>query len=410
VDKALASTKRCNFCNSSQLKSIFDFGYQPLANSLLSSRDLKNELKYELNLLICKKCRLVQLSEQVDPSLMFTEYKWVTGTSQSTKIHCNNIYKLVIQNIIKKQNKILEIGSNDGTLLHNFISSQFNLILGIDPASNFQQFYVPPINFINDFFDANSATSILNDFGVFEVIIARNVFSHIPNPRSVFKGISLLLAEDGIFYIEFHWLKKILTEVHYDSIYHEHTFYHSISSVSKYLAEFHLYPVDAWESPISGGSIILSFQRTLKEKSKTLNKLIDDEIVSGIEDFKSWENFALATQQNISELSKYLEDNSNKNIYGFGVSARSSTILNSIGKNANYINAMADNNSLKWGMWTPGIHLRVMSPEEAINNFPQIFIIFPFNFENEIIMQLKNLGWAGEIAVPLPNKLRVFSI
>ncbi len=400
----------CGLCSSKNLKSIFNFGLQPLANSLNLESSPKVERTFELNLLICTECFLVQLSEKVNPNLMFSEYSWITGTSDSTKRHCEKLAKQILNYKPLKRKKILEIGSNDATFLYNFINSQAELILGVDPANNFTTFYKPPLEFFNTFFTEASAKEILAKYGHFDVIVARNVFSHIPDAREVFRAVSILLAKNGIFYIEFHWLKVILNELHYDSIYHEHTYYHSINSISRFLSEFGLQPFEVWESPISGGSLILSVSKENQDSSNNLHIYNDLEKESGICDLESWNKFSFKIEQNISEAREYLERNNDKKIYGFGVSARSSTIMNAIGTSSNYLKGIADNNKLKWGKYTPGVHLPIMSPKKAVGYKPDIFMIFPFNFELEIIDQLKQLGWSGEVVLPLPKKLRTFTI
>ena len=206
-------------------------------------------------------------------------------------------------------------------------------------------------------------------------------------------------------------LTKILTEIHYDSIYHEHTFYHSIKSISEAAKIAGLNPFDIEVSPISGGSFILFFSKTFKEK--TIN-LIEHEISennSGVLTFQKWKEFAERSLKNLEDIREYLSKNTYRRVCGFGASARSSTLVNAIGSGCQNIIGIADNNPLKQGKMSPGVHLKIQNPKELINDSIDIIIVFPFNFEKEIISFIKDtLNWRGEIYLPLPNTPRILAI
>jgi hypothetical protein len=219
------------------------------------------------------------------------------------------------------------------------------------------------------------------------------------------------MKEDGMFVIEFHEATKILTEIHYDSIYHEHTFYHSIKSISEAAKLAGLHPFDIELSPISGGSYILFFSTQPKEKNSKLRDFENNEINSGVLTLEKWEKFANESLKNLQEIREYISNNKNKRLCGFGASARSSTLINAIGGECKNIVGLADNNPLKQGKLSPGAHLEIQNPNNLINSNIDIIIIFPFNFEKEIIRFLKDtLNWSGEIYLPLPNSPRVIEI
>ena len=401
--------KSCNYCKSNQLKQIYSFGKQPLANALTNDI-ISEEKKFYLKLLICKKCYLVQLSEIINPKLMFKQYTWVTGTSVKSQEHCKNLANLIKRRVNKSTFSILGVASNDATFLKNFQSDNLRKVVGIDPAVNFQSCYGKKMHFINDFFNNKSANQILKKYGTFDVIVARNVFSHIPDAHEVFKSVAKLLNDDGLFYIEFHWLVKILKELHYDSIYHEHSFYHSVNSISSFLGDYNLYPYYAFESPISGGSIVLEARKNVSKPTKELKLLTKKEKQSGITNLEAWRKFAEKVDYNLDSLSRVIKNNSNRKIAAFGVSARSSTILNAIGKEATRIIEIADNNSAKWNKFTPGTKIPIVSVSQMVNKNPDLIIVFPFNFEAEIIHQLRELKWSGELVFPLPKKIRTIKI
>ena len=401
----------CRICNSEKLQEILDLGIQPLANNLRSFEEQTSERKFPLILLRCSDCTSIQLSVNVNPNLMFQEYLWITGTSQSARDHCDNLADYISE-FSKEFSVILEIGSNDGTLLKALKEKTNSNLHGVDPAQNIiESFQEDGIQNHNSFFDLNFASSFYSKFGAVDVVIARNVLSHVPDILDVMKGIDLILAPEGICLIEFHEASKILTEIHYDSIYHEHTFYHSIKSMTKALSHVGLVPFDLIKSPISGGSFVLVSSRNSIKASSRLNEAEQFEESLGVHDEKAWINFAKLSKKNLTSINKYLIENANRKIRAFGASARSSTLINAIGDNSKYLTAIADNNPLKWGKYSPGQHLLIDSPKEIIEKDTEIVFICPFNFETEITTYLaKELDWHGEVVLPLPNQIRKYLI
>ena len=401
----------CRICNSEKLQEILDLGIQPLANNLRSFEEQTSERKFPLILLRCSDCTSIQLSVNVNPNLMFQEYLWITGTSQSARDHCDNLADYISE-FSKEFSVILEIGSNDGTLLKALKEKTNSKLHGVDPAQNIiKSFQEGGIQNHNSFFDLNFASSFYSKFGAVDVVIARNVLSHVPDILEVMNGIDLILAPEGICLIEFHEASKILTEIHYDSIYHEHTFYHSIKSMTKALSHVGLVPFDLIKSPISGGSFVLVSSRNSIKASSRLNEAEQFEESLGVHDEKAWINFAKLSKKNLTSINKYLIENANRKIRAFGASARSSTLINAIGDNSKYLTAIADNNPLKWGKYSPGQHLLIDSPKEIIEKDTEIVFICPFNFETEITTYLaKELDWHGEVVLPLPNQIRKYLI
>ena len=214
-----------------------------------------------------------------------------------------------------------------------------------------------------------------------------------------------------MFVIEFHEATKIVTEIHYDSIYHEHTFYHSIKSISEAAKIVGLNSFDIEISPISGGSLILFLSKKLKNKTISLLEHETSEEKSGVLTIEKWNEFAKKSLKNLEDIRDYLNENTGRKLCGFGASARSSTLINAIGRECQNIIGIADNNPLKQGKLSPGTHLQIESPKKLITSNIDIVVVFPFNFEEEIIGFLKNiLNWSGEVYLPLPNAPRVIKI
>jgi SAM-dependent methyltransferase len=400
----------CRICGSTEVEQILDLGAQPLANSLLINPDAI-ELFVPLIIIRCENCSTIQLSVNVDPKLMFQEYLWVTGTSEISRKHCQDLANIIIK-ISPNAASILEIGSNDGTLLKELESKGVKRLTGVDPAKNIAAaIQETKFKICSEFFSSKFAKEFSLENEKVDVVVARNVLSHVPDLNDVMVGISEILSEDGLVVIEFHEATKILTELHYDSIYHEHIFYHSIKSMAAALEKIGFKIFDLMKSPISGGSFVIFASRKDLPKSKILLDAIQLETVTGIYDLEVWRNFAEEVSGHLKLLRTRLNNSHNETWRGYGASARSSTLLNAIGPVSKNLVAVADNNPLKSHRYSPGIHLLIDKPEQVIDkNITHIFV-FAFNFEEEIVKHLRDtLHWSGKIYVPLPNLPREYSI
>ena len=397
----------CRICKSSQLEEFLDLGSQPPANSL---RKLKAESPplIPLRLLFCKKCNTVQLGESVDPDYLFSKYIWVTGTSETAKHHSRFFYEEIKKRTSDKKKSILEIASNDGTFLKEF-QKNGDEILGVDPAKNIAEIATKNgIPTVAEFFSEDIAKKIRGEKHTFDVVFARNVLPHVKNIHSVVSGINILLKNDGVGAIEFHNADLILKELHYDSIYHEHLFYFSIQTLTYLLSLFNLETFDLMPSPISGGSWIIYFSKNKKIKSNYLIQKIEEEKNTGVNKLESWIDFAIKTKNHKKDINIII-GNYKGNIVGYGASARSSTLLNFCNINNKTIKYIVDNNKLKHNLVTPGSNIDIVSIDRMISDIENIDLIFllAWNFENEILDNIRQLGYQGKILVPLPNKVKI---
>lgn len=402
----------CRSCGTVAPDEILNLGDQPLANSLLTQDSIYDEKWFPLVLMRCDHCTTLQLSINVNPKILFSSYFWVTGTSRTTRNYCKDLAKNVLDRIPVDKPKILEIGSNDGTLLLEFENLGAGDSFGIDPAKNvIPESSNSKITYISEFFTETFAKRFVRKYGQVDLVIARNVLSHVPDLNDVMRGINLVLSPEGTCVIEFHDANKIISEIQYDSIYHEHTYYHSLRSMTFALANASLQPFDGYVGPISGGCIVLFSSRQDRKISDNLLSLLETENSLGVYSIKSWKEFASKALSNISSIKNEFQKISSSNMYAFGSSARSSTLLNAIGRESKTIAGIADNNPRKWGMLSPGLHLQIASPSTLINDTVKTIFICAFNFEIEIVNQLKyELNWSGEVIVPLPNVLRKYRI
>ena len=337
---------------------------------------------------------------------MFDHYVWVTGTASATKEYSNVFAERVILNTgINKQDLIIEIASNDGTFLKPFIKKGFKNSLGIDPARNIASIANKDgVKTLHKFWNSSLATKIISDYGAAKIIFARNVIPHVSELLDVIKGIQICLSNSGTGIIEFHYSGKILKELQYDSIYHEHLCYFSIKSMTYLLNKFSLYPFHIETSPISGGARVIYFSKSVKEESNELKKEIEKEKKNKINELETWRGFAERVISHKEKTLQMINDLDQKVILGFGSSARSQTYLNFCKIDNRQLCAIVDNNPLKEGMYAPGSSIPIVSLQKGLSMNPDVIFVLAWNFLDEIMSECINSGYQGEFLVPFPNE------
>lgn len=402
---------KCRACNSSEVENILDLGDQPYANALLSSEQMAGEKKYPLSISICKKCCLVQLDYTADPKELFSNYFWVTSTSSTARTYAAHFCKEALaRRQVKKDEYILEIASNDGTFLKEFQKQDLQ-VLGVDPAENItKQANEDGVPTTTAFFGEEVANIIIGEKGYPAIVYARNVLPHVANLHDFLKGLKACCTQDNILILEVHYAGKILEEVHYDSIYHEHLCYFTLKSLSNLLEQHGLYPYDAILSPISGGSVVIYISRREEEATKAYKKLMSDEEAKKFNVVSSWKEFAkhayLHREQLLSALNKEL--GKRKRIVGYGASARSSTMLNFCGIDDRILDSIMDQNTLKQNNYTPGSHILIRSADAVMKENPDTVLLLAWNFKDEIIKFLQEFyDFHGNVILPLPYPVKI---
>jgi len=398
----------CRICKNKGIKEFFNLGDQPFANSLLKNPNEKENF-YPLFLSWCPNCNLVQLNHTAEPKELFSNYVWVTATSKTAKEHAVNFYKDILLRTENLHDEyILEVASNDGTFLIPFVKNKYK-VLGVDPAKNIVDTAIKNgVPTICGFFGEELAREIIKEHGHAKVIFARNVVPHVANLHDFVKGLRECLDNDGLLVIEAHYARKILKELHYDSIYHEHLCYFTLKSIEHLLNQYGLFIFDIKKSPISGGSMILYIKKE-KTKENPIVQLYREKEIK-LNEFLSWKKFAeraYTHRDNLIKILKQIKDR-NETIVGYGASARSSTLLNFCGIDTKIISMIADQNPLKQGFYTAGTHIPIDSPEKVMENNPDYVCILAWNFADEIIDILRErFNYAGKFIIPLPNSPRI---
>tara|TARA_Y100000746_G_scaffold51745_1_gene40874 strand:- start:1359 stop:2579 length:1221 start_codon:yes stop_codon:yes gene_type:complete len=404
MNQIYETINNCRVCNSIDIKEVLDLGNQPPANSLHKDNSDKPPL-VPLRLLFCKDCCAVQLGETVDPEYLFNEYVWVTGTSSTAELYSRDFTKNALEVSGLKEPSVIEIASNDGTFLKCFQESGCE-VLGIDPAKNIaEEASSRGIPTLSEFFSSELASDLVKNKGKADIVFARNVIPHVKAIHSIIEGINILMDDESTGIIEFHEAGLILKELHYDSIYHEHLFYFSLKTISFLLEKYDLFVFDVMPSPISGGSWVIYFSKTKRTKSKELNQAELSEEELGINDLETWLQFSKNVKDHAIKIKSLLPE---RRIMAYGASARSSTLLNYCGIGASNLVAIIDKNPLKHNLLSPGVEIPIISYEEGLEILKKekdIFLL-AWNFEEEIIKDLRKDGFTGNFIVPLPNDPR----
>jgi hypothetical protein len=408
-DHTFETIKSCRACNSDGLVDILYLGEHPLANSLVDQQNNKVR-RFPLSTVFCPECSLFQIKETIPKEVLFDHYVWVTGTSKGAREYAAVFAKRVIKKAnLKPGDLILEIASNDGTILKQFIENNME-VLGIEPAKNIAEIAVNKgIRTESNYWDATVAKNIINRYGKPRAVIARNVIPHVSELHDVIEGIALVLADDGTGVIEFHSGKIIVNELQYDSIYHEHLCYFTVNSLSRLLERYGLFPWGIDGSPISGGSIVLYFSKERSKPEVEYITLSNEEKDSGVTNQAAWERFGLEAKLHREKTLALLKGIAGKKIVGFGASARSATFMNFCGIGRNYIQAIIDNNPIKQGKMTPAGDVPIVSFDQGMDLKPDIIFVLAWNFKEEIIEQCKKYGFNGSYILPFPQYPQIVS-
>ena len=393
---------KCRICFGIN-EEIINFGKIALVGSFFKKS--KNLKKYKISLNFCKKCKHVQIREILNPDLLFRNYLWETGVSKSNINLINDLSKKLIKFKIKKESKVLEIASNDGSLL-SFFKKKFKCqVLGVDPAKNFNN---KKILTIIDYFNRSLSKKIKKKFKTFDFIIARNVIAHVPNPNEIFSGVDNLLTEKGVFIIEVPHLKNIIEQNQYDNIFHEHIGFHSLKSIIDLTRKNNLKVFNVEKIDSQGGSIrcYICKKNYKKKIQKQVKTILDNERKIGLFSSTQLKKFKLKIIRHISKL-RNLVDNLKKlkkNISVYGASGKGQALLQFSKLDNKKIDFVFDKSKLKENCFTPGTNIKILNPVKIKKINPDFLLLLSWNLKNEILNQEKKfIKKGGKFITPFPT-------
>lgn len=399
----------CRLCKSRKLKKILDLGKTPPANSFLKKSQLKDkEDFFPLAVNFCTDCSQLQLSHVVSPEILFRHYVWVSSTSPVTVAHFEEYAKSVFEKIkLKKNDLVVEMGSNDGVLLKPFKKLGAR-VLGVDPALNVAlRATKEGILTLPHFFNVKIAKQIVKKYGKAKVISANNVFAHINDLDEIVKAVCELLDKEGAFVIEAPYNIDLVEKNLFDIVYHEHLSYLAIKPLDRFFKSFGMQIFDVVRTPVHGGSVrIFVKTRLAKHKiNKSVKEFIDLEKRKKLSDINTYYEFAKHIKKNKISLLKLLRKlkKENKSIAGYGAPAKSTTLLHYFGIGKEIIDFIADDSRFKHGLFTPGKHIPVVAAEQLYIKKPDYLLILAWNFADSIMkMHERYREQGGKFIVPVP--------
>lgn len=403
---------RCTFCSGRRMVSVIDFGDVALAGGFLKPNGFAAERKYRLHLFFCEDCFAVQLGEFVDPKTLFGEYFYSSSAIATLREHFYDFAAEVSWQFLSRgSGTIVEIGCNDGVLLKPLADQGWKNTVGVDPAANIvNTINDPRISIYNEFFDQNTADQITQEIGRADVIVANNVFAHIPDIVGISSAIKNLLNKDGVFIFEVHYLGSIIQETQYDMIYHEHIFYHSLIALINHFDRLDMEVFDVKPIPIHGGSVRYYVRRKGElpqiETSGRVAVMRTQELKNGydrVETFSAFGSDVAKRKDKLMEILGRLRSQGRR-VAGYGASGRANTIIQYCDIDESHVQYMIDDAPSKWGYWTPGSHLEIFSNDILMKESPDYLLVFAWTYFREIVEKnAAYLGTGGRMITPLPE-------
>lgn len=400
----------CRICKNKDLIKVLSLGKTPPANSFLPKEKLEEDEGYfPLALNICPLCRQLQLSHVVHPDLLFRNYVYVSSTSPVFVKHFEDYAKSVWNNLkLKKNDLVIDIGSNDGILLKPF-KDLGSKVLGVDPAVKIaREATKKGIETLPEYFNEAVAQQIVKKYGQAKVVTANNVFAHINDIDEVIRGVKKVLDDDGIFVTESPYLVVFLQNNLFDTVYHEHLSYYSVKPLTVFFKRHGMKVFNVELTKSHGGSIRVyaSKEKSKHKVNKSVSTLLKKEVEMGLDDLKTYKNFSDRVKKNKTDLTKMLKGlkKQGKKIVGFGAPAKGNTLLNYFKIGTETLDYIVEDSVHKQGLFTPGMHIPVVSPAKLQKDQPDYIFILAWNFAEPIMLKLadyKKKG--GRFIIPVPK-------
>lgn len=405
--------KNCAFCGSTKLVEVIDFGKVAVAGAFLKEEDFSEEKKYQLTIVFCEDCFAVQVRDHVDPKVLFEHDFYFSSAIKTLRDHFTEYAGEVTARFLEKPDTsvVVEFGSNDGVLLKPFADQGIKTVIGVDPAANIvKSIEDDRLTLVNDFFNVPVAKSIVQKHGKADLVCANNAYAHISDINGVTNAVTTVLKDDGVFIFEVHYIGKIIQDMQYDMMYHEHIYYYSLIALQNHLARHDMVIFDIKPIPIHGGSVRYYAARKGSRHAEHISARVEalraQELSLGYDTPKMYMQFASRVAEKKQKLMKLLEAAKQKGrtIVGYGASGRANTIIQYCGITNAHLDFMVDDAPAKQGMYTPSSHLKIQSSATLKDAKPDYILLFAWTFYNEIAGKLGEFfDGGGRMVVPLPD-------
>jgi 2-polyprenyl-3-methyl-5-hydroxy-6-metoxy-1,4-benzoquinol methylase len=402
---------KCRFCNTPLRHTFVDLGMSPVANDYIGKKDInKKESFYPLHVYVCSNCFLVQIPNIIEREKIFNKnYAYFSSYSTSWLEHSKKYVDSITKKLkLGKKDLVVELASNDGYLLQYFKEKKVP-ILGFEPCENIARVAKEKgINTIVKFFGIETAYKLSKDKKA-DLIIANNVLAHVPDLNDFVGGMKILLNKDGVITIEFPHILKMIENNQFDTIYHEHYSYFSLSAVNRVFAFHGLTIFDVEKLKTHGGSLRIFAKHMESGRYKTTKRmkdLLNEEDKKGLSSIKFYSKFQKDVLKTKKNLIKFLNSASKKGktVVGYGAPAKGNTLLNYCGINSKYIKYTVDRSPYKQNHLLPGSRIPIYEPNKIFETKPDYILILPWNLKKEITKQVKlTKKWNAKFVVPIPK-------
>jgi SAM-dependent methyltransferase len=399
----------CRGCGRSGLEVVLDLGEMPLANAILTEEDLAHpEPRFPLVLAYCPDCWLVQITETIPPDVLFREYTYFSSVSDAFVEHSRVIAeRLIVERKLGPGSLVIELASNDGYLLQHYARAGVP-VLGIDPARNIAEVATARgVPTLAEFFTRDLADELARSGRSADVVHANNVIAHIPDINGFAAGIARILKPDGMAVVESPYLRELVDRLEFDTIYHEHLFYHSLAGLSRIFERNGLSIVDVERLSVHGGSLrVFAMRSSAQGSSEAVRSLLAEEASLGLCSPEYYAAFADRVEALGRDLRAMLESlrSQGHTVAAYGAAAKGAVLLNAFDLGTDLISFVADRSPHKQGHLMPGVHIPIVAPNQLVARRPEECLLLTWNFADEILAQqaeYRRLG--GKFIIPIPK-------
>ncbi len=398
----------CRACRSSELRSVLSLGNTPLADALVSSEEVDGpEATYPLDVAFCSNCALMQILETVPPEELFCrDYPYFSSFSDTVVNNAKeNTEHLIATRDLGKDSFVIELASNDGYLLQNYVKAGIP-VLGIDPADTVVKAALDKgVPTLERFFGLDLARELAEEGKKADVIHGNNVLAHVADLGGFVDGIAIALKDDGVAVIEVPYVRDLIDHNEFDTIYHEHLCYFSVTALTNLFRSHGLYLNDVKRLPIHGGSLRLFIEKK-DAPTDYIKQVLAEEQELGIDEFDYYRNFGQNVEKLITGLRGLLGElkADGKRIAAYGAAAKGATMLNCSKIGTDVLDYVVDRNVHKQGLFMPGVHVPIDAPEKLVEDMPDYVLLLAWNFKDEVLgQQAEFRDKGGKFVIPVPE-------
>lgn len=401
----------CRFCGTTLQHVFVDLGMSPMANSYLKPHQLNRmEPFYPLRAFVCEQCFLVQLEQFESPDHIFSDYAYFSSFSDLFLQHAKEYVDMAMDRFkLGAGSYVVEIASNDGYLLQNFVKRGVP-VLGIEPAKNVAEVAVKKgVPSLVKFFGVETARELAANGRRPDLLIGNNVLAHVPDINDFVGGLKVLLGPTGVVTMEFPHLMRLMAFNQFDTVYHEHFSYFSLTTVAQIFSKHGLTLFDVEEISTHGGSLRIYARHDGDASKPVTERLTALRTKEAREGFATLDHY-LSFSEGVNETKRALLDflikakREGKKVVAYGAAAKASTLLNFCGVRTDFVDYLVDRSPYKQGHWLPGVHIPIYDPERIKTDKPDYVMILAWNLKDEVMAQMAFIrDWGGKFVVPIPK-------